>query len=305
MARGQFAKPEKQADSVIKELRYNVPDIKKISLGTANAYRSALIQAAKFLRELKCNSGLWTMTPEMAQKYLAFRQEEVGQKQLDMDRQALQSLMRHVSHKIGKDEVLTDDNGKVHRSYHDSLVASRAYSLEQMKFISEAQTEPHALATQIAYASGLRAHELLTLQRREEREPDIRKRHESKFHRLDEHQMYTVKGKGGLIREVMVPKHLAQQLEARRLAAPIKVTDREIHYTQHYDIQGGKKWSSSFSKASMRTLLFSDGAHGLRHSYAQNRMTCLTCHFPKAIALEIVSQEMGHFRPDITLIYLR
>lgn len=301
MARGQFAKAEKQAASVVKELLKH----KHVHRGTARAYESALIQAAKFLKELRCNCGLWTMTPEIAQKYLSMRQDEVKQKTLDIDRQALQALMRNVSHKMAKDETLTDYNGKVHRSHHDTILNARAYSLEQMQFIAEAQTAPHMLATKIAYACGLRAHELYTLRKIQEKAPDERKRHNGKFHKLDQHQMYTVKGKGGLVREVMLPNSLAKELESRRLTEPRQITDRKIYYTQHYDIKGGKQWSDSFSKASLRCLTFSQGGHGLRHSYAQNRMAALQSHFEYKTALEIVSQEMGHFRPEITLVYLR
>src|SRR5690554_7395734 len=85
--------------------------------------------------------------------------------------------------------------------------------------------------------------------------------------------MYTVHGKGGLVREVRIPNHLAERLEERRLETPERVTDRGIHYETRYDIAGGKNWSNSFSAASERTLGFSNGAHGLRHSYAQERMS--------------------------------
>ncbi|WP_244958596.1 hypothetical protein [Pseudoalteromonas fuliginea] len=80
-----------------------------------------------------------------------------------------------------------------------------------------------------------------------------------------EGSIYAVKGKGGLIRDVLIPNALATQLEQRRLAQPITVRDREINYLQRYEIGGGYKWSCSFSKAS-------NGGHGLRHSYAQERM---------------------------------
>tara|TARA_B110000211_G_C14054633_1_gene542779 strand:- start:1640 stop:1891 length:252 start_codon:yes stop_codon:yes gene_type:complete len=45
-----------------------------------------------------------------------------------------------------------------------------------------------------------------------------------------------VKGKGGLIRDALIPNALATQLEQRRLAQPITVRDREINYLQRYDI---------------------------------------------------------------------
>ena len=84
------------------------------------------------------------------------------------------------------------------------------------------------------------------------------------------------------------------------------VKDQKINYLQRYDIGAGKRWSDSFSKASKRTLFFSTGAHGLRHSYAQERMReLMSIGFKRSLALETVSQEMGHFRPEITEVYLR
>jgi len=48
------------------------------------------------------------------------------------------------------------------------------------------------------------------------------------------------------------------------------------------------------------------GTHGLRHNFAQNRMQELQQNGKSFdAALKIVSQEMGHHRPSITLTYLR
>ncbi|MDP4105111.1 MAG: site-specific integrase, partial [Bacillota bacterium] len=83
-------------------------------------------------------------------------------------------------------------------------------------------------------------------------------------------------------------------------------SDRGIRYQQHYDLGGGKGWSNSFSAASHRQLGWSHGAHGLRHSYAQQRMAELQrLGFFYDQALGLVSQTLGHFRPDITEVYLR
>ena len=99
---------------------------------------------------------------------------------------------------------------------------------------------------------------------------------------------------------------LAQQLESRRLAAPRTVTDRGIHYPQHYALAGGQRWSNAFSAASKRVLGWSAGGHGLRHSYAQERLGELQRQgLTWEYALETVSQELGHFRPQITTVYLR
>ncbi len=91
------------------------------------------------------------------------------------------------------------------------------------------------------------------------------------------------------------------------MSASLKIKDRNIFYQCHYAIGGGKEWSNSFSAASKRVLGWSHGAHGMRHAYAQNRMDELQQRgFFYEKALEIVSQELGHFRPGIiTECYLR
>ncbi|MDN4711040.1 hypothetical protein QYZ44_17670 [Vibrio parahaemolyticus] len=72
------------------------------------------------------------------------------------------------------------------------------------------------MATQLSLSSGLRAHELLTLQPREIRAPDQRPALTSKWTGRDG-VIYTVEGKGGLVREVLIPSHLAERLENLRL----------------------------------------------------------------------------------------
>lgn len=117
---------------------------------------------------------------------------------------------------------------------------------------------------------------------------------------------YTVVGKGGLVREVVLSRELVTALEARRLEEPRLVIDRGVHYSQHYDIGGGRTWSQSFSSASKRELGFSNGGHGLRHSYAQERMAELQqqgMRYDQAKAT--VAQEVGHFDKDTTEAYLR
>jgi integrase len=237
------------------------------------------------------------MTPLLAAAYLEERAEYVRQNTLDLDRQALQTLPGM--------ETLT----RVRSHLGQSALATkgRAYTPAQVQMTAAAQTPRHALATQIAHAAGLRAHELLTLRPTIE-QPASRHRiwSAARFQGRPDQVRYTVVGKGGLVREVAMPRPLAAQLEARRLTVPRHVTDRQVYYTPSYDLGGGKGWSASFRAASLRALEWSTGAHGVRHSYAQERMEelpALGMDYPEA--LEVVSQEMGHFRPDITEVYLR
>ena len=298
----RFAKPENQAAksaaNIGKQLNQHFE-----SVGTIRNYQNALKNVA--LHEIQAGRDIRDLTPELAKSYLEARAEEVSQKTLDMERQAIQAMMQHVTDKLDPNEKL-----EIVKSQHEQILNSRAYTPEQIKEIATHQTEKNALATEIAHSAGLRAHELLTLERIENRPPDERPTLPEKFTGR-EGTSYTVTGKGGLIREVIIPNHLAEQLEGRRLEEPQKINDRGVFYQKNYDIGGGKAWSNSFSAASNRALGFSHGAHGVRHAYAQERISELRgierkdSFLPYERALEVVSQEMGHFRPEITEVYLR
>lgn len=294
----RFSSPERQGEKQAAHVMKQVQGTIVKSVGTVRNYEQALRNVATHLAYSQQN--LKDLTPDSAKIYLEHRAEQVGQKALDMERQAIQLMMQHVTHKLEPTERLD-----VIKSEIAQILSSRAYTSEQVQAIAAAQAPQNALATEIAYSAGLRAHELLTLQRADLRPADDRPALESKFsHRNG--VLYTVTGKGGLTREVLIPSHLAERLEDRRLSVPQQVTDRGIHYQKHYEIGGGRAFSQSFSRASNNVLGYSHGAHGLRHSYAQERMDELRSNgITREIALETVSQEMGHFRADITEVYLR
>ena len=291
----KFAAPAKQALRVMQQLQGHTLR----SVGTVRNYEQALTRVAEYTRDQRIN-GLRSLTPEQAVRYLEHRGQTVGQKTLDMERQALQAMMRHLTGQLSPTERLP-----VVQAATPQKLVGRAYTPQQAHQIAQAQRPPYALATQIAYKAGLRAHELLTLRPLGEQPPDVRPALSSKWEGR-EGIPYTVVGKGGLIREVRIPPDLAQRLEQQRLDAPRTITDRGIHYQQHYALAGGQRWSNAFSAAAKRVLGWSEGAHGLRHSYAQERLIELQRQgLGWEYALETVSQEMGHFRPQITEVYLR
>ena len=203
-------------------------------------------------------------------------------------------------------QILLDKKLTVIKSELEEAKTSRAYPVEQVELVADAQSFRHSLSTKLSYDAGLRAHELLTVRPLEEQPATSdRNWNSDRFFGRGDIRIYTVAGKGGLIREVAFSSGLADRIEARRLDVPRIVIDRGIYYKQFYDLGGGKQWSDSFSKASQRELGWSHGGHGLRHAYAQNRMrTLMRLGYGYEAALAIVSQEMGHFRPEITMVYL-
>lgn len=288
-----FAKASTQAKTLSKSM-YNSGLVS--GLGTSHSYEASLKLAANWLRE-SGRGALHELTPKAARMYLHQRSKDVGQKTLDKDRQALQSVLR-LTGKLGSSQRL-----EVIKADRQQILGSRNYTPDQIQRIMSRQSERNAFSTELAAAAGLRAHELLTLLPASERAMDDRPADASKFR---EGIRYTVVGKGGLVREVSLPEYLAKRLEARRLDTAVKVIDRSIHYTRYYDVAGGQAWSQSISRACTTALGFSNGAHGLRHTYAQQRHREAQAAVGEAHrAKAIVSQELGHFRPEITDTYLR
>ncbi len=293
--------PEQQARAAVGRL-VNLGVLRRnphapASVGTVRNIRQCLTQIARHL----AGDGLelLDLTPTRADAYLRSRAADLGQKALDGHRQALQKFLIHVRGSLPVGGKLT-----IVRSLKPSLKGGRAYAPHQVPMVAARQTAPNALATLIAHAAGLRAHELLTLARPAEQAPDVRPARPEKFDGRPGTD-YTVLGKGGLVRLVRVPDDLAERLEERRLDEPAPVTDRGIRYVSRYEVGGGEAWSRSFSRASHGALGWSRGAHGVRHSFAQQRMAELQRHLVYDDALEVVSHELGHFRPLVTEEYLR
>ena len=264
------------------------------SLATFEKYAAALAQAGEWARETVGVRHLRDLTAELAQGYLADRAAAgISQKQLDTDRNALEFV-------VGKGSL----NREI--AFSAAELRSRAYTADQVRAVLAGQDPRNALATEIAWRAGLRAHELLTLRRSDEATAATHRRWSPDRFAGREGERYEVTGKGGLRREVLVPRELAVRLEARRHCDPVTTRDRGIVYRRHYDLGGGNAWSKSLGEASARALGWSHGAHGLRHSHAQERMTELQARgFDYAAAREIVSQELGHFRGDVVEVYLR
>ena len=305
--RRSFRSPEKQAEKSVSRVlalgqpRHDNQDDGKIhSVGTARAYQQALMGVAQWLKSTGNHMGLNHITTEQAQAYLEHRAENVGQKTLDLDRQALRILPS-----LNRDalvRVFTQADrpaGLAERS--------RAYTQGQRELVHESLTSRQQLAAEIVYATGLRASEILTIRPvAEQPVSNHRTWGSDRFFGRTEYVRYSVNGKGGLIREVAIPPALAERLEASRRDVPLERFDRGVKLESYYDLPGGQALSAAWSSASNHELGWSAGIHGLRHNYAQERMDELQgSGFSYDDALTIVSQEMGHFRGDITETYLR
>jgi integrase len=263
------------------------------SRGTERTYRAAIERFLEWRSEIGLDLSGQYRQDEM-QQFLYELNDVYEQKQLETIRQAMQIVFKANLQKV--------------ISNRPTDLMSRAYSDEKLQVVLQRQSPRNQFSSRLGYAAGIRAHELLTIVplKGENRPSDNRPwRTDLHSHREPVH-LYIVTGKGGLKRSVGLPTQLAIELEQKLRAQPLSMVDREIKYKSWYDVAGGQALSQSFTNASTKSLGWSGGFHGLRHSYAQRRLRELrVAGISTDDALRIVSQELGHFRPDITLVYLR
>lgn len=235
------------------------------------------------------------ITADIANDYIESQRNKIASRSLENHRTLLQKI------------VDIYDPGKrveIKEKLTPRKWSNRAYTYEQVTTLMSHQKERMRLSTAIAFSAGLRAQELLTIRRIDEADASKQRTWLEKRFKGLEGVKYVVKGKGGLCREVLLPYKLAQLLETKRLPEPKLIEDRKVKIMTHYDITGGKKFSDAFSQLSKSVLGWSHGAHGLRYSYAQERMNHTIPLESYDSKKEIVSQELGHFRKDITTHYL-
>ena len=273
------------------------------SIGTERNYRQCLKNYLEWCALNGVHPDCQAKSSNL-QIYLKERSEWIEQKNLNQIKHALELIYKQKLPNI--------------RAMKKSIYEKRSYKLVQVQKIVEHQNPKNRITTLLAFFTGIRAHEAATILPIAEQPPSKRldKWDPRRFTGLNEFILYSVIGKGGLIRAVAVPKWLATQLEATRRDHPIVVLDREVQYSSSYDIGYGQSWSQSFTTASTKSLGYSTGGHGLRHSYAKWRLWNLIFSLElegcatdqgsiEEQALLIVSQELGHFRLDIVYCYIR
>ena len=262
------------------------------SVGTLRDYRDCIKLFLDWCDLNAVSSGLIGSKAVLI-AYLEEKSEVYQQKTLDQHRMALN---------MGYHKKLP-----FIKSLLDTLMLARDYRLDEVLKIVKSLEAHNAISMLICYFSGLRAHEFATLQRADEGSPSDTRQWSNQLFVLEENYcVYLVTGKGGLCRQVAIPNSLANVIESRRLKQPRNIVDREVFYQMNYALGYGKALSQSFTRASIKHLNRSTGLHGLRHSYAKNRIKKLTKNgFNLEPAKLIVSQELGHFRASIINCYLR
>ena len=333
------------------------PTQRLLAANTITQYRRTLTNLAR-------NVPLADLTPKQAFDWLQKRGRQVQQNTLNCERIAIQRMM-WLDGRLPQGEPIRGPRkpggepripeGRVQklsaRALPDRQIDAVIAELQRRQDTAANRTghaaTDHAFVAKLALATGIRAHEAITLARPGEQPPHDRAMIQQRNHdrivdrlnrrsppdrglppvarRADVRQLrflgragvrYTVIGKGGLVRDVLVPRNIHLELESRRLARPLERVDRGITYTQRYSfgtapganssaLGGGQAFSAAWTRASKAVLGWSTGVHALRHSYVQNRMAELRSHVPQAVAKHIASIEVGHHRETVTDTYLR
>ena len=263
------------------------------SLNTANKYKEHVLRFLEFLSANRLPASGPFHIEHMQEFLFVLSEDEHDQRYIDSSKRALDVTFGVKLNRVESEVPI--------------ILKSRSYSYVEVDQVLKYQTPKNRFATELCFAAGLRAHETLTLRRGEELAPSPHRTWDrGRFTALSNYKIYTVEGKGGLCRNVAIPLVLAERLEKLRLAAPVKYQDRGIFYESAYDIGGGQALSQSFTTASQKALGFSNGFHGLRHAYAKKRLADLIrSGLDTEYAMKILSEELGHFRVEIVLAYLR
>ncbi|MFA0159272.1 integrase [Vibrio sp. 10N.261.46.A3] len=235
------------------------------------------------------------LNQKRAKAWLKIRKDEICKKSLQNEKKVLERILS-----INKPGVkLALPSG-----LKDREKTNRAYPITSIEKIMNRQQARTRLSTKLCYQAGLRAKEIYTLRRIDELSPSTQRQWRDDLFAGLEGEKYVVNGKGGLLRAVMIPTELAKELEIYRLDSPIQIKDRKADILTHYNLVGGIRFTNAFYNMSTKVLGYSHGAHGLRYTYAQQRMGDNNPGNTYETNKLIVSQELGHFRSDITDHYL-
>ena len=273
-------------------------------MSTADRYLGAMRQVSEAMRAWDdradgTRNGIGKLTVTQGNQVLEQLSGDYEQKSLNLMTRAVELHLRNLHN---------DPSIKLDRCQSEipTITTSRAYTDNQTRLLMNNATERLSLSIEIARSCGLRAAGLHEIRRLDERGPTARRYPENSYKERDGYQTYTVSEKGGLVRPIFIKDELAARLEATRLDTPRTVYDRDRLIKDHYELIGGNRFSSSITRLSNNVLGYSNGAHGLRHSFAQQRMTVLqNSGLSRNDAKLQLSRELGHFRASIVDAYLR
>lgn len=268
------------------------------SVLTEKAHRFALKRYADWLLE-RYRKHLKNSSPVDAQIYLEEISETRKQSTLDL---AFQSIRYHL-HPAGSGP--SSDIFRVQSKIQNEQI-NRAYSPREIELLVELADPRLALSIEVAVNAGLRSMGLITLGLESQLHESVRNWHPQRFSGRELDSKFVVREKGGLNRQVRLATEVACRVFATARQSPLVKSHRGAHLQSNFDLVGGHDFSIAFGRLSLKVLGFSLGCHGLRHSFAQQRRNELLCAgFSMNEAINILSQELGHFSQKNTMAYLR
>jgi len=250
------------------------------SYSSADSYRDVAKEAFSYIKENFGVKDITKIQSEHIQSYLEHKIEEnIKYSSFQKYAAACEKLEVALSRYTGKEynfdlketrelaqQILQKTDA--HRAYDNPQKVINAISDKTFKILATAQLE-----------SGARVHELNNL----------------KLSQFKENQAIEVQGKGGKIRDLELSKETYDSLKS----LVENSQDKKLVFSTD-------AYRNELKSACERTGEQYQGTHGLRWSYSQNLFKQLQ-QSGKTYeeSLSIVSQKLGHERPDITEHYLR
>jgi integrase len=271
---------------------------------TVQRYQGDLGRAAEVIQKLYGVHKLKDITQQQAQNYINARlQENIRVRTVQGYAKALQMLPL-----VSQLHVPARNTDK-----QDKPMQARAYTREQIHAMQQHIALTNAkLATQIMLESGCRTKDLASLcleRERPARNARLDKLHADRFLGREDWIRVTFIGKGGHEYTSTISPKTARELEKMRLLIPRDFRERNqpnIVTRQYYNLPAGLRLSKLWSDASKCIFLQPRGLHGVRHTFAQERLReMLQAGMTWDKALQCVSQQMGHYRASEVGTYCR
>lgn len=265
------------------------------SYKTRERYEDGVKNFAKFIADAFKKQNLNNIKPKHLYAYVEFMQD-MGYSTSYVTTNL--SAIRFFYDLNGNDSSKLPNNNKlgvITRSKEERIGDNKAWTPLEIenfiRYVSDVGQERYGHMVRLSSQLGLRLHEVCRLDKGHLRQA------------LEEGKI-TIKGKGGLVRDVPVrDKILVQKLydDTKRGDKVFIKGDEQTHKVikniQMFIYNNQDKFALDRNKQ----LTF----HGLRHLYCQNRyMELVKSGLTDLQARKIVSRELGHYRISITEIYL-
>lgn len=250
-----------------------------VSWNTYHTYKSPCIALGVYVRQEYNVKDLHDITPKMVDSFLKFEADcEIKYSTFDKNCSAIEKFCDCINEQNGYKQdfhsVISDNRVSAKDTLPASDYTTRAYD-SPTAIIGELSGNAQ-IAAELQYSCGLRISDACYI----------------KSNQFDG-QNLTVHSKNGQYLTVQVNSALADKITA------------EIKENGSFSISKDS-YSYQLQKACAAVGEEFHGSHGLRHNFAQEKMVEYTgggMSYNKA--LQAVSEDMGHHRPDITKVYLR